>query len=104
MNYEVVRLPKITVAGPCARTTNQKTEKIGELWQALFAVQPDRGETYGVYTNSQGGIDGEYDEVAARQYCPGDPIQDGFQVLDNYAGSFAKLSLQHEPSRHLFGL
>ncbi len=27
MNYEVVRLPKITVAGPCARTTNQKSEK-----------------------------------------------------------------------------
>lgn len=103
MNYEVVRLPKITVAGPCARTTNQKSEKIGELWQALFTIQPDRGETYGVYTNYQGGVDGEYDAVAARKYCPGDPLPDGFQVVEIPAGSYAKFSFRGDPARDVGG-
>lgn len=103
MNYEVVRLPKITVAGPCARITNQKSEKIGELWQALFTIQPDRGETYGVYTNYQGGIDGEYDAVAARKYYPGDPLPDGFQVVEIPAGSYAKFSFRGDPARDVGG-
>lgn len=99
MNYELVELKEIRVAGIRIRTSNTHSDmqsKIGMAWQRFFEEGvytsipgKKNGKSIGLYTNYENGIDGAYDvmvccEVEDTAILP-ENIQSGVIASGKYA-------------------
>jgi len=103
MDYEIVELEQKTVAGLCTRTGNAEADmpaKIGGLWQSFFAgaiqkIPNQTGETtFGLYTNYENGVQGEYDVMACCEVSGAGELPENVKVSVIPAGKYAKFSFR----------
>ncbi len=99
MQYEIVSLPEMTVAGFSARTSNTSHDMeqvIGSLWQRFYA--PDgcsrlknrtNAKALGIYTDYANDENSDYTAVVACEVSSAD-IPDGFELWKIPAGNYAR--------------
>ncbi len=107
MQYEIVTLPKKTVVGLCARTSNQApdmSDKIGGLWRSLFeegvyAAIPNKSTqtTLGLYSDYAGDEKDAYDVTVGCEVALAEQLPQGAICKTIPAGNYAKFIIHGDP-------
>ena len=97
MSYELVKLEKMTIAGPSIRTENKKASRdIPIFWKKVFQDDiltkiPDvvSGYVYGVYSNYDSDQKGAYSLTGGVSVENTDQLPEGMAVREIPAGTYA---------------
>lgn len=103
MNYQVVKLSEKKIIGIAVRTSNQSPdmgEQIGGLWKKLYdgaissIPEPVCATSYGLYTNYQSDVNGEYDVIAGLEVSKNAIAPAGYVAAEIPQGLYAKFSFK----------
>lgn len=100
MNYEIVELEEITVAGIKIRTRNSDPNmaiQIGELWEGFFSKgiyqsisNKENDKSIGLYTNYESDVNAEYDVMVCCEIQKKSNLPTGVQTRTIPVGKYAK--------------
>lgn len=102
MEYEIVSLPEIRVAGPAARTNNlapDMAQVVGGLWKRFYeegiydALKGQEGEkTLGIYSDYESDHTGDYQIMTACRVPESKALPPGISSAVIPAGRYAKFT------------
>lgn len=108
MEYKIVTLSEMSIAGLSVRTGNYEPDmmqKIGGIWQKLFAgaineIANRKNDTiYGLYTNYESDVSGKYDMVAGCEVSIVTGISKPFVNITVPAGEYAKFTFHGDAQK-----